>query len=128
MGNSPALLRVSVSNGSYLVEWFRVRVGTVTQPLPRTLPHENQDHCNWAGCTTKIRTFNITTLDAIKYLTSDCILTRSVCRLCSSSRSFRSRFQIYDLTNTHSVAIENPQISHKIGRNLTATHRISVGL
>jgi len=43
----------SVSNGSNPLERFRVRVGTGTEPLRRFLPHENPDHCNWAGFTTK---------------------------------------------------------------------------
>jgi hypothetical protein len=47
------ILIISVSNGSNPLERFRVRVGTGTEPLQRFLPHENPDHCNWAGFTTK---------------------------------------------------------------------------
>jgi len=63
----------------------------------------------------------------IKYLSSDCIMTWSVCSLCSSSRSFTSRFQICDPTNICWVAIENPLNSRKMYLDSTATQRISVG-
>jgi len=80
------------------------------------------------GLTTrKTRHFNTTTLPPIKYLSSDRIMTWSVRRLCSSSRSFTSRSQICDLTNIRWVAIENPLISLTICPFLTATQRISVG-
>jgi len=42
----------SVSNGSNQLERFWVVNGTETEPLQRALPHENPDHCNWAGFTT----------------------------------------------------------------------------
>jgi len=66
-------------------------------------------------------------LAQIKYLSSDHIVTWSVRRLCSSSRSFTSRFQICDPTNIHWVAIEIPLISPKMCLDFTATQRISVG-
>jgi len=62
----------------------------------------------------KTRDYNITTLSPIKYLSSDRIMTWSVGRLCSSSRSFPSRSEICDPTNICWVAIENPLILHKI--------------
>ena len=74
----------------------------------------------------KTRHFNITTLPPIKYLSSDRIMTWSVCRLCSSTRSFTSRSQIFDPTNIRWVAIEYPLISLKMGPFFTATQRISV--
>jgi len=45
-------LASSVSNGSNPLERFRVNIGTGMEPLQRILPHENPDHCNWAGFTT----------------------------------------------------------------------------
>ena len=54
-------------------------------------------------------------------------MTWSVRRLCSSSRSFTSRFQICDPTNIRWVAIENPVISRKMCLYFTATQQISVG-
>jgi len=69
----------SVSNGSYHTKTRTVAIGPVLPP--------------------KTRHFNITTLPPIKYLSSDRIVTSSVCRLCSSSRPFSSRFQICDPTN-----------------------------
>jgi hypothetical protein len=41
----------SVSNGSKSPGRVRFRPGT--EPLQRVLPHENPDHCHWAGFTTK---------------------------------------------------------------------------
>jgi len=66
-------------------------------------------------------------LAANKYLSSDRIVTWSVRRLCSSRRSFTSRFQICDPTNIRWVAIENPLISLKMCLHFTATQRLSVG-
>jgi len=73
------------------------------------------------------RHFNITTLPPIKYLNSDRIMTWSVRRLCSSTRSFTSRSQICDPTNSRWVAIEYPLISLKMGTLFTASQWISVG-
>ena len=94
-------------NGSYHTKTRTVAIGPVLPP--------------------KTRHFNITTLASIKYLSSDRIMTWSVCRLCSSSRSFTSRFQICVPTNIRWVAIENPLISRKMGLYFTATQRITVG-
>jgi len=74
----------------------------------------------------KSRRFNLTTFAPIKYLSSDCIVTWSVHRLCISSRSFPSRFQKCDATNIRCVGIENPQISHQIWPYFTATQQIVV--
>jgi len=71
--------------------------------------------------------FNITSLAPIKYLSSDCIVTWSIRKLCSFMRSFTSRFQICDLTNICWVAIENPRFSHHIWTYFTAIQRILVG-
>jgi len=84
-------------------------------------------HWKWACFTTKTRHFDIITLPAIEYLSSDRIMTQSVCRLCISNRPFPSRSQICDLTNIRWVAIENPLMSLKICPFFTATQRISVG-
>jgi len=93
-------------NGSYHTDTRTIAIGPVLPP--------------------KTRHFNITTLAPIKNLSSDRIMTWSVCRLFSSSRSFTSRFQICDPTNICWVAIENPIVSCKIGLHFTATQRISV--
>jgi len=75
----------------------------------------------------KPRHFNITTLAPINYLSSDCIVTWSVCRLCCSSCSFTSSFHICDPTNICWVAIENMIISRTMCLYFRATQRISVG-
>jgi len=75
----------------------------------------------------KTRNFSITALPPIKYLSSDRMMTWSVHRLCSSSRSFTSWSQKCDPTNICWVAIENPLISHKICSFFTGTQRITVG-
>jgi len=74
----------------------------------------------------KTRHFQFTILAPIKYLSSDCIITWSVCRLCSFGRPFTSRSQIWHRTNIRCVAIENPPISCKISRYFTPTLRILV--
>jgi len=76
----------------------------------------------------KTRHCKFTILAPIKYLSSDCIMTWSVRRLWSFSRSFTSRYQICDRTNIRWVAIENPPISRKISRYFTAIQRILVRL
>ena len=71
--------------------------------------------------------FHITvpaSLPPIKYLSSDCIVTWSVHRLCSFSPSFPSRSQICDLTSIRWVAIENPHFSADISPYFTAIQRI----
>jgi len=75
----------------------------------------------------KTRNFNCKTLAPMKYLSSDRIVTWSLCRLCRSRRSVTSRFQICYSTNIHSVAIENWWIPLEIGHNLTPTQWISLG-
>jgi len=62
----------------------------------------------------------------IQYLSSDHIVTWSLRRLCSFSRSFTSRAQMYNPTNICWVAIENPRNSLIICPYFTATQRISV--
>jgi len=74
----------------------------------------------------KTRHFKITILTPIKYLSSDCTMTWSVCTLCSFSRSFTSRCQIWDRTNIRWVTIENPRISHNILCYFTAIQWILV--
>jgi len=70
--------------------------------------------------------FNFTILAPIKYLSSDCIMTWSVCTLCSFSRCFISRCQICDRTNICWVAIEKSRISHNIWCYFTVIQRILV--
>jgi len=56
-----------------------------------------------------------TILAPINYLSSDRLMTWSICTLCSVSRSFTSRWQICESrTNIRRVAIENPETSPKI--------------
>jgi len=69
-----------------------------------------------------------TSLAVIECLSSDCILTWSVCELCSSSRSFTSRFQICDPTDNHWVAAKWGQVVREISGFSIATQRILVGL
>jgi hypothetical protein len=95
-------------NGSYHTKTRTVAFGPVIAP--------------------KTRHFNTTSLPPIKYLSSDRIMTWSLCKLCSFMRSFTSRFQIFDRTNTRSVAIKNPRISVEIWCFLTAIQWILVGL
>jgi len=76
----------------------------------------------------KTRHWNVTTLAAIKFLNSDCIVTSSICRLCSFSGCFTSHFQICDLINIRGVGIKNWRISHELWHYCTAIRRISVGL
>jgi len=76
---------------------------------------------------TKTQHFNITTLPPNEYLSSDRIMTWSVCRLCSSSHFSTSPSQVCYPTNIGWAAIENPLISLKICPFFTATQPISVG-
>jgi len=96
------------------------------------------DHCNWFYRTKswtlaigpvlppKTRQFNITSLLAIKYLSSNRIVTWSVCRLCSLRRCVTSRFQMYDTTTIYWVPIENPVILSVIWCYFTAIQWILV--
>jgi hypothetical protein len=117
----------SVSNGSKFPGLFPARFRPGTELLQRVLPHGNLDRCTLAGFSSKTRHFNITTLAPIMYLISDRIVTWSVCRMCSCSRSFTSRFPHCDPTNIRWVTIGNLLISSKMGLYFTATQRISVG-
>ena len=94
-------------NGSYHTKTRTVAIGPVLPP--------------------KTRHFNTTSLAPIKYLSSDRIMTRSICKLCSFMRSVTSRFQICDRTNIGWVAIENPRNSREIWRYFTAILWILVG-
>jgi len=64
----------------------------------------------------------------IEYLSSDCIVTWSIRRLCNLCRSFTSHCLICDQTNICWVAIENRQISYELWRYFTAIQRILVWL
>jgi hypothetical protein len=64
----------------------------------------------------------------IKYLSSDRIMTWSVCRLCSFSCSFTSRCQICDQTIIRRVAIENPGILPDLSHYFTAIQWVLVQL
>jgi len=70
--------------------------------------------------------FKSTILPLNKSLSSDCIMTWSVSRLCSFSPSFTSRSQICDQTIIHWVAVENPRISTEKWCYFTAIQQISV--
>jgi hypothetical protein len=94
--------------------WFRSRSGSDPE----------RDHYNGFPPTTWH--FKSTILAPIKYLSSDCIVTWSVCRLRTVRPSFPSRSHICDRTNICWVAIENPHISAEILRSLTAIQQISV--
>jgi len=76
----------------------------------------------------KTRHFKFTILAPTKWLSSDRITTRSICRLCSFSLFFPCRFQICDLTSIRWVAIENQPISLTICHFITTTQQISVRL
>ena len=82
---------------------------------------------NWPVLPPNTRHFNITTAPPIQFLSSVRIITWSICRLCSSSRSFTSGYRICDQTNIRWVAIEYWQISHESCSSFTPSQRISVG-
>jgi hypothetical protein len=69
-----------------------------------------------------------TDLAPIRYLSSDCIVTWSIGRLCSFRRSFTSRFQISDLTDSCWVAVNWGPISSENRGFSIATQRILVVL
>jgi len=73
------------------------------------------------------RHLNRIMLSAIKYLSSDLIVTWSISPLCSFGRSFTCRLQICDLTNTHGFAIKNPGSWLRICPYFRATQQLSVG-
>jgi len=92
------------------------------------LPHEQPRRLAFGPvCTSKPGLCKPRYLTPIKYLSSECIITWTVCRLCSSGRSFASRCQICDPTNVRWVTIETPLISRKLSLYCTATQWISVG-
>jgi len=88
-----------------------------TGPNPQTVA---------TGFHPKTRHFKSTILAPIKYLSSDRIVTWSVCRLFSFSPSFTSRTYICDQTNIRWVAIETPHFSEEISPSLTVIRRILV--
>jgi hypothetical protein len=83
---------------------------------------------NGAVLPPKTRHSKFTILAPIKNLSSDCIRTWSVRRLCSVTPSFTSSLQICDPTSICWIANENLTISLKIRHYFTTTQRISVGL
>ena len=96
--------------------------------MATVLPHEKPGPLAfWPVSTSKQGLCKPRCFAPIKYLSSDRIMTWCIRRLCSFSRSFTSRFQICDPSNTRWVAVENPRISVKIYPYLTATQQISVG-
>jgi hypothetical protein len=58
--------------------------------------------------------FNITSLAPIEFLSSDRIMTQSICKLWSFVRSFTARFQMCNPTHICWVAIDQAWISHEI--------------
>jgi hypothetical protein len=62
----------------------------------------------------KTEHFNLRTLAPIKYLSSDSIVTRSICRLCRINRSCTSRFHICNPTNIRLVATKTHQFRLKL--------------
>ena len=76
----------------------------------------------------KTRHFKFTILTPMKYLSSDHIMTWSICRVCSISRFITSHCQMCNRINICRVAIENPQISHIIWRYFSAIQQILVRL
>jgi hypothetical protein len=94
--------------GSYHIKTWTVAIGPVLPPKPRH--------------------FNTTSLALIIYLSSDRIMTRSICKLCSFMRSFTYRFQICDQTDIRWVASENPGNSREIWHCCAAIIGILVGL
>jgi hypothetical protein len=82
------------------------------------------DRCN--GLLSNTRHFKSTLLRPIKYLSSDSILTWTVCRLCCFSHSFGSCSHICDWNNICWVDIENPLFFAEISLSFTAIQRILV--
>ena len=119
---------VSVSTGFKFPCRFRVRFPPKLDSCNGFYHTLNPDHWQWATFTTKTRHFNFTILGPIKYLSSDCIVTWSMRRLCRFSRSCPSRIQICDRTNCRWVAIKNPRISPKFFFCFAGTQQISVQL
>ena len=110
----------SVSNGSGLgLEPELNRCNRSYHPTTQTVPIE-------PVLPPKTRHFMCTILPPIKYLSFDRIVTWSVCRLCSLSRSCTSHCQIWDRTNIHGVTAENPPISPIQWRFVTVVQRILV--
>jgi len=70
--------------------------------------------------------FEFTVLPPIQYLSSDRIMTWSICRLCSFSFSFTSCCEIWDRRNIRWVTMENPRISAEICCYFTASERMLV--
>jgi hypothetical protein len=58
--------------------------------------------------------FQFTILSPIECLSSDRMVTWSICGWCTFCRSFDSRCQIWDRINICWVAIDTPRISHNI--------------
>ena len=70
--------------------------------------------------------FNLTTLAASKYLSSDRIVTWSICRLCRVGHSSTSRDQLGNPSDICSVAFKTPSISPECVHFFTATQRLLV--
>jgi len=105
-GASTVFVVAIVTNGFYHVKTRTVAVGPALPP--------------------KTRPFDLTTFAPIKDPSSDCIVTRSVKRLCITGRTVTSQFQNRDAKNICCVAIENLRISHQIWRYFTVTQPILV--
>jgi hypothetical protein len=84
------------------------------------------NYCKWAGFTIKGRQFNIPKFAPIKYLTPDCIVTWSLCWLCTSSYFFTFSSHIWNPTNIHWVGIGIPVVGHTLCPVFTAAQQISI--
>ena len=96
--------------------------------VPRT---GHKPAVNWSDCTRTADPFHSSSklppnVAAIKFLSSDRIMTWSVCRMCNFSYSFTSRCRICDRTNIPWIAVKLRNIWFKIGRFSIATQRILV--
>ena len=95
-------------NGSYHTTTRTVAIGPVLPP--------------------KTQHFSITSLAGIRFLSSDRMVTWSICRLCSFMRSITSQLQICDPTKIRWVMIESTRFSPHISPSFTPIQRILVGL
>jgi len=109
-----------VSNRSELPVQSRFRFRPKADRWNRSYHGNNPDRSKWAGVTNKTQPLRFNNLAALRYLSSDHILTLSICRCCSLNHSLTSRCQICNQTNILWVNIDNPQILHQLWHYYTA--------